>query len=107
MNEGRKGLEMKIDELSDEQQETATYCHSCGEVRSEDELGICLDCGASICGLKECSSGCFCGDAKRELGLSVSGDVLSPVYADAYISHLDGILLDIDRALSNLGQAIA
>lgn len=64
----KRGMhEMKIDSLSAEAQETVTYCHSCGEVRTEAQLGECLECGARICGLDGCSMRCFCDDKLQEL----------------------------------------
>lgn len=62
---------MKVDKLPIHEQETATYCHSCGEVRTEDELGECLVCGYRICGKDGCSARCLCDDANR-LGISLA-----------------------------------
>jgi len=31
---------MKLDYLPVDKQETATYCHSCGEVRGSEQLGL-------------------------------------------------------------------
>lgn len=63
-----KGTNMKVDQLAIHEQETATYCHSCGEVRTEDELGECLVCGYRICGKDGCSARCLCaGDAVEDI----------------------------------------
>ena len=58
---------MRIDQLTAHQQETASYCHSCGELRSEDELGTCLNCDYRICGMNGCSCRCACDDVATEL----------------------------------------
>lgn len=94
---------MKVDQLAIHAQETATYCHSCGEVRTEDELGECLVCGYRICGKDGCSARCLCDDANR-LGASISGDVLSPARTDASGDAVENILRAIDRVLD--GYAI-
>lgn len=59
---------MTVDQLNLEQQKTASYCRSCGEVRPERQLLECLVCGYRICGLDGCSARCACDDAMK-LGL--------------------------------------
>ena len=61
---------MLLDELQLDQQDSALYCYSCGTIRTDDTLGLCLLCGAHICGMDGCESLCACDDALRELGLS-------------------------------------
>lgn len=90
---------MTIDQLPIQKQETAAYCHSCGEVRTEDELGECLVCGYRICGKDGCSARCLCDDANR-LGTSISGDVLSPARTDASVDAAEDIVRAIDRVLN-------
>jgi hypothetical protein len=54
---------MRLHELPLNQQDSAVYCHSCGTIRTEDELSFCILCGARICGLEGCRSLCACDDA--------------------------------------------
>jgi hypothetical protein len=56
---------MKFDQLPLEQQKTASYCHACGEVKPNHELGLCVVCGYRLCLTKECSGGCLCDDARK------------------------------------------
>jgi len=58
---------MTLHELTIEQQEAATYCRSCGEVATRDELSECAECGTLICGKPGCKSLCACDDAALEL----------------------------------------
>jgi hypothetical protein len=51
---------MRLDELPLDQQDSAVYCHSCGTIRSEEELNNCDLCGTPICGLDGCSRRCVC-----------------------------------------------
>src|ERR1700721_1323144 len=89
---------MKFAQLPLQEQETAPYCHSCGEVRTEGELGECLGGGYHICGKDGCSARCLCDDATR-LGTSVSGDVLPPARPSASVDAVEDILRVIDRLL--------
>lgn len=68
---------MQVDQLPMEQQETTSYCHSCGELRSEDELGTCLHCGYRICGMGGCSSRCACDDKHDELMFEIDSALAS------------------------------
>jgi len=91
---------MKFDQLSIQEQETATYCHSCGEVCKQEELGECLGCGYSLCGKHGCSARCLCDD-EIKLGVSLSGDALTPqTFTSTPISTVDSIIRNLELRLS-------
>jgi len=100
---------MKLDDLPVDKQETATYCHSCGEVRGLEQLGLCLGCGAHVCGLDGCSLRCACDDASLEVqGTtaeartegSPSANVLPPSWdAPSTRDEVTAILQQIDSSL--------
>jgi len=56
---------MRLDQLPSGQQETASYCQACGEVKAYHELGLCVVCGYRLCLTDECSGGCLCDDARK------------------------------------------
>ena len=58
---------MKLDELPPEQQESATYCHGCGEVVNKILLAACEECGMPVCNTIRCSRRCLCGMLKDGL----------------------------------------
>ena len=62
---------MLLDELPLDQQDSALYCHSCGTVRTDEELSICILCSSRICGIEGCNSLCACDDALRDCGWEV------------------------------------
>ena len=47
---------------------TLRLCDSCLKERTEDELGMCLDCGADICGIGDCKGTCLCDYESRKAG---------------------------------------
>lgn len=56
---------MQVDQLPLEQQETASYCHGCGEIKPKIELGVCLVCGYLLCMTSDCRGLCLCDDARK------------------------------------------
>jgi hypothetical protein len=59
---------MKVDQLPMKQQESASYCHACGEVKPKIELGACLVCGYRLCLTSDCRGLCLCDDARKGKG---------------------------------------
>lgn len=58
---------VKLDELPEDEQERASYCVSCGEVRPEEQMEQCPLCEGYICSLDGCKGGCECDDELRFL----------------------------------------
>lgn len=95
-----------------ESMKTATQtCYSCGEHRTEGQLGTCLSCGARICGMNGCRLACACDDARQELIAGIdeilasregdaSGNVLPPCWDDPEaLGEATAILQQIDPLL--------
>jgi len=108
---------MQVDQLPAHRQETASYCHSCGEVRSEAELSICRRCGYRLCGMDGCVSRCACDDAFTILMAEIDStletiDVRiqrgeSMPLAVSAPGHLGAIMRDIDSVLASLNSVPA
>lgn len=107
---------MTVDQLNLEQQKTASYCHSCGEVRPEGQLLECLVCRYLTCGMDGCSGRCACNDAGVEL-LHEIDDVLEDIHVRitngagnalpaCSVEQYQSVLHDIDFALTSL-QAVS
>ena len=71
---------MKLDQLTIDEQKTATHCHTCGEVRTGDELGLVLD---------RCEGRCSCPDNFEER-----------------IAHMDAVIAEIDGLLAKRRAAV-
>lgn len=108
---------MYVDQLPAHQREIASYCHSCGELRSEDELGTCFHCGYQICGMDGCTSRCACDDASASLMAEIDGaletigariqrgECVAPAAHDP--TALAAIIAAIDTALASRGYVPA
>lgn len=104
---------MTVDQLPIEQQEATSYCQSCGDVHTADELGKCLACGYRLCFKTDCSSRCACDDARTEL-MSELDAVLEDLKAEPREAPLpfpdwlrEEILLDIDYSLARIERRSA
>lgn len=108
---------MHIDQLSLKQQESALYCHSCGDVHTEEELGECLTCDYRLCFSNTCSGRCACDDAM--VGIEEEIDEIIAAIAEREksgageavpqfsVEHYESVLREIDLALSGLQGASA
>jgi hypothetical protein len=109
---------MNVVQLPLEQQETASHCHSCGEVRSEEYLGTCLQCGYRLCFMDGCHGHCACTDDALGMAIAQIDSALAAIDARAKAGTgipaatpspevLASLTRDIDASIASVNSYLA